>query len=105
MKLLFVLPEYGTSLRGGIATFYNHLLPGLAQAGCTIDVCLATQDHVPADLTNQSFVRVFCPDPALVAEAGAGLTQFFGRAGPASRPSSRVCGVQELQRRHRLRCC
>lgn len=76
MKLLFVLPEYGTEARGGIATFYNHFLPGLAQAGCAIDVCLPRSDEVPDDLKKQSDVRVFCPTPKLVVDTEARLTQF-----------------------------
>jgi glycosyltransferase involved in cell wall biosynthesis len=48
MKLLFVLPEYGADVRGGIATFYRHIFPALGRAGCDIDVCVARRGTVKA---------------------------------------------------------
>lgn len=76
MKLLFVIPEYGESIRGGIATFYNHLIPGLRRAGCTVEVCLANEQGLSTDLRQQSNVRITSIDPALVEEARARLAQF-----------------------------
>ena len=39
MRLLFVLPEYGSEVLGGIATYYAHLLPALARLGAHVHVC------------------------------------------------------------------
>lgn len=43
MRLLYVLPEYGPDIRGGIATYYANLLPALAQQGCRIQVVVAAE--------------------------------------------------------------
>jgi hypothetical protein len=43
MKILYVLPEYGRAI-GGIATFYDHLLPAIVKAGCEVDVCVAEEE-------------------------------------------------------------
>jgi glycosyltransferase involved in cell wall biosynthesis len=44
LKVLFVLPEYGAQVRGGIARFYQHAVAGLRSAGCQADVCIASSD-------------------------------------------------------------
>lgn len=44
LKVLFVLPEYGPGVRGGIARFYQHAIAGLRSAGCQVDVCVASCD-------------------------------------------------------------
>jgi glycosyltransferase involved in cell wall biosynthesis len=41
LKILFVLPEYGSTVRGGIATFYRHLVSALVCAGTQVDICVA----------------------------------------------------------------
>jgi glycosyltransferase involved in cell wall biosynthesis len=76
MKLLFILPEFGASFRQGIATFYNHLLPGLLSAGCSIDVCLPWEQEIPSDLKGQTAIRIICVDANKVEEARASLRQF-----------------------------
>jgi glycosyltransferase involved in cell wall biosynthesis len=76
MKLLFVLPEYGNSFKRGIATFYNHLLTGLLQAGCVIDVCLPWEYDLPKDLKEHRQIRVFGVDHDAVSQAKKGLSQF-----------------------------
>ena len=42
--MLFVLPEYGAGVRGGIARFYQHAIAGLRSAGCQVEVCIAALD-------------------------------------------------------------
>jgi glycosyltransferase involved in cell wall biosynthesis len=42
MKLLFVLPEFGPAVTGGIATYYRHLLPELVRHGHAVHVVLAS---------------------------------------------------------------
>jgi glycosyltransferase involved in cell wall biosynthesis len=44
MKLLFVLPEFGPNVTGGIATYYRHLLPELARHGHDLHVIVAGDD-------------------------------------------------------------
>ena len=44
MKVLFVLPEYGASVRGGIARFYQHAIAGLRSVDCQVEVCIASCD-------------------------------------------------------------
>jgi glycosyltransferase involved in cell wall biosynthesis len=39
-----VLPEYGASVRGGIARFYQHVIAGLRSVGHEIEVCIASCD-------------------------------------------------------------
>jgi len=58
MKLLFVLPEYGPDARGGIATFYRHLIPGLLRSGCAVDVCVTGHPRSVAEMRDQPDVRV-----------------------------------------------
>ncbi len=41
MKLLFVIPEYPPHFGGGISTYYQHLLPVLANQGHRVDVLVA----------------------------------------------------------------
>jgi glycosyltransferase involved in cell wall biosynthesis len=69
MKLLFVLPEYGPDVRGGIATFYHHLIPSLVRGGCVVDVCVSAQSSVTAAATNQPGIQVLHLDPSRVNEA------------------------------------
>jgi glycosyltransferase involved in cell wall biosynthesis len=44
MKLLFVLPEFGPTVAGGIATYYRHLLPELVRHGHGVHVVLAAEN-------------------------------------------------------------
>jgi glycosyltransferase involved in cell wall biosynthesis len=44
LKVLFVLPEYGTDVRGGIAKFYQYAIAGLRSAGCQVEVGVASCD-------------------------------------------------------------
>ena len=39
-----MLPEYGASVRGGIARFYQHVIAGLRSVGHEIEVCIASCD-------------------------------------------------------------
>jgi glycosyltransferase involved in cell wall biosynthesis len=43
MRILFVVPEYGPDVRGGIATYYSQLLPAIVKAGVQVDVCVASE--------------------------------------------------------------
>ena len=56
MRLLFILPEFGPTARGGIGTYYSHVLPALAAEGCQIDVCVAAERDTAA--VEQSQLRV-----------------------------------------------
>lgn len=47
MKLLFVLPEFGLYVAGGIATFYRCLLPELTARGHVVHVVLADEGRCP----------------------------------------------------------
>jgi glycosyltransferase involved in cell wall biosynthesis len=49
MRLLFVVPEYGASDLGGIATYYAHLLPALVSAGCRVHVRVAAEPRKDCD--------------------------------------------------------
>jgi glycosyltransferase involved in cell wall biosynthesis len=48
VKLLFILPEYRREPAGGIRTFYCHLLPALAAAGCQVEVLVVHRDRFDA---------------------------------------------------------
>lgn len=65
MKLLFVLPEFGPNGRGGIATFYHHLIPGLVRAGCKVDICVSGPDLGEA-VSDKKSCRIFVTDSALI---------------------------------------
>lgn len=65
MRLLFVLPEYGADARGGIGTFYAHLLPALAASGWEVDVCVASTQARPVPKRAPDYgitVRTVGPD-------------------------------------------
>jgi glycosyltransferase involved in cell wall biosynthesis len=66
MKLLFVVPEFGPQVPGGIATYYRHLLPELARRGHTVHLILASADatRLPVTAPGISVARV---EPAAVA--------------------------------------
>jgi glycosyltransferase involved in cell wall biosynthesis len=64
MKLLFVLPEYGPSALGGIATFYNNLLPALVRLGHTVDVVIASPFTQAKELGAQHGIAVRQVDQA-----------------------------------------
>jgi glycosyltransferase involved in cell wall biosynthesis len=63
MKLLFVVPDYGPSDRGGIGTYYRNLFPALLRTGCKIDVCIVWGGEAKPD---QIGVNNFFVDRALV---------------------------------------
>jgi glycosyltransferase involved in cell wall biosynthesis len=71
MKLLFVLPEFGVDVRGGVATYYRHLIPALQRAGCTVDVCLAPQREITGPSAGSDGVAVRLIDRAEVERAAA----------------------------------
>jgi glycosyltransferase involved in cell wall biosynthesis len=84
MKLLYVLPEYGREVRGGIATFYANLLPVLANLGCEVDVLVA--DPVsgdPAGRGAEGRIKISHITPEAMAKASGRLSQFA--AAPAAR--------------------
>jgi glycosyltransferase involved in cell wall biosynthesis len=66
LKVLFVLPEYGASVRGGIARFYQHAIAGLRLAGCHVDVCIASFNNVEVASDD---ISVRKPDPAKIVAA------------------------------------
>lgn len=78
MKLLFVLPEFGPATRGGIATFYAHLLPALRSAGCAVDVCVTDPDAVPS---TDGGINVVRPSTEAVQRARGRLRHFAGTPG------------------------
>ena len=83
MKLLFVVPEYGSDVGGGIATFYHHLIPGLVKAGCKVDICVSDSDRGKQD-TDPGNCEIF-------SAAGASL-------GQATKRLSHLAAVPEVQR-------
>jgi glycosyltransferase involved in cell wall biosynthesis len=64
MKLLFVVPEFGPGVPGGIATYYRHLLPELARQGHTVQVILASAR--PDLSTDMAGVSVACVESKAV---------------------------------------
>jgi glycosyltransferase involved in cell wall biosynthesis len=66
LKVLLILPEFGSDVRGGIARFYEHAVLGLRSAGCAVDVCVASADGV--DPTKDSTVRGLRPESIMAAE-------------------------------------
>ena len=66
LKVLFVLPEYGASVRGRIARFYQHAIAGLRSAGCHVDVCIASSSDVEVASDD---IPVRRPDPAKIVAA------------------------------------
>ena len=52
LRVLFVLPEYGVSVRGGIARFYEHVIAGLRSVGHEIEVCIASCDALEVAAEN-----------------------------------------------------
>jgi glycosyltransferase involved in cell wall biosynthesis len=75
MKLLFVLPEYGSDVAGGIATYYLHLLPALARLGARIDVCV-TSNRYGGPIDDFNGINVFSIDDSAVVEAKSRLVHF-----------------------------
>lgn len=84
MRLLFVLPEYFPHTGGGIATFYQHLLPELVRQGHTVRVIVgsAFTSKLPAYEADGVSVE-FLDDRAV----SANLNKF-----------DRYCAIPELQR-------
>jgi glycosyltransferase involved in cell wall biosynthesis len=66
MKLLFVVPEFGPDVTGGIATYYRHLLPELARRGHTVHVVLvnANAARPPETAPGMTVTRVEAKDVA-----------------------------------------
>ncbi len=58
MKVLFVLPEFGAAVPGGIARFYHHAITSLLQNGCEVAVCVSAQG---VNETAAEGVRIFGP--------------------------------------------
>ena len=59
MRLLFVLPEFGPNVRGGIATYYNNLLPEFRAAGHEVTVMLADRSSAGTPMqVDDSGIRV-----------------------------------------------
>ncbi len=76
MRILYVLPEYGTTVRGGIATFYGQLLPGLVDAGCDIDVLVVGEMSQCADFQSKRGITVSVVSPELIGNAWQKLGHF-----------------------------
>jgi glycosyltransferase involved in cell wall biosynthesis len=70
MKLLFVVPEYGPSVTGGIATFYRHLLPALVRRGHAAHVVLADNGPGPAPAPPPGVTLARVGHKAIDAESG-----------------------------------
>lgn len=75
MKLLFVLPEYGPNVAGGIATYYLHLLPALVRLGARVHVCV-TSDRYGNSADEFDGINVFSIENSTVVEAKSQLVQF-----------------------------
>lgn len=73
MKVLFVLPEFGDDVRGGIARFYGHAIAGLTQAGCNVEVCVA---QVGIRERMENGVRIFGVSADRIEAARAALAHF-----------------------------
>jgi glycosyltransferase involved in cell wall biosynthesis len=60
MKLLYVVPEFGPAVTGGIATYYRHLVPELARLGHTVHVIVASanEDEPAEDIPGVAVTRV-----------------------------------------------
>ncbi len=66
MKLLFVIPEYPPHYGGGIATFYQNLLPNLAKAGHQVTVLVGSAFTSALPDYQQDSIQVKFLDTALV---------------------------------------
>jgi glycosyltransferase involved in cell wall biosynthesis len=75
VKLLFVLPEYGLSVRGGIATYYAHLLPALVRLGARVQVCV-TGDQCGSAGDKASDITILQVEDRVIAEAKSRLVRF-----------------------------
>lgn len=73
MRILFVLPEFGDSVPGGIARFYKYAIAGLRAADCSVDVCIGATG---IDETIVDGVRVKGVEPVLLEKMKATLTHF-----------------------------
>lgn len=60
MNLLYVVPEYPPYSQGGIATFYRHLLPRIAQRGHRVRVLVANAFMDPFEAYDAEGIRVDC---------------------------------------------
>jgi glycosyltransferase involved in cell wall biosynthesis len=75
VKLLFVLPEYGPRVHGGIATYYAHLLPALVRLGARVQVCVT--GYQCASATDKSFgINILQVEDRAIAEAKSRLVRF-----------------------------
>ncbi len=75
MNLLFVLPEYGPNVAGGIATYYLHLLPALVRLGARVHVCV-TSDRSGYSTDELDGINIFSVDDGAVVKAKSQLAQF-----------------------------
>jgi glycosyltransferase involved in cell wall biosynthesis len=73
MKLLFILPEYGPNVGGGIATYYRNLFPSLIRTGCKIEVCIGGQPEIAPIEHGLSIASI---DSALIDREFRRLSQF-----------------------------
>jgi glycosyltransferase involved in cell wall biosynthesis len=76
MRLLFVLPEYGLEVHGGIATYYSHLLPALVRLGASVYVCAPSgrRGSTSHDSNGVTFIPV---DDDTVASASAKFSRLI----------------------------
>jgi glycosyltransferase involved in cell wall biosynthesis len=75
MKILFILPEYGSDVRGGIATYYSHLLPTLVRFGACIHV-VVTSGQKGCPSAGGEGITVTALDDRAVVNAKRQLVQF-----------------------------
>jgi glycosyltransferase involved in cell wall biosynthesis len=77
MKLLFVLPEFGPNVAGGIATYYSHLLPALVRLGARVDVCVTSDRHQKEPwIDGTGTIDIHSVSDSAVIKAKRQLTQF-----------------------------
>jgi glycosyltransferase involved in cell wall biosynthesis len=76
VRLLFVLPEYGSEVRGGIATYYSHLLPALVSLGARVHVCAPSggRGSTSHDSNGVTFIPV---DDNILASANAKFSRLI----------------------------
>jgi glycosyltransferase involved in cell wall biosynthesis len=65
LRLLFVLPEFYPYTSGGIATFYQNLLPALSAQGCDVEVIHGSATHHGKKTRDYKGVKVHDMDTEL----------------------------------------
>lgn len=78
MKVLFSLPEYFPQSGGGIATFYNFLLPELAKQGVEIHVIVGSPFTPEIRPFSQGEVKIWYLDKSIYQTYLSGFSHYYG---------------------------